>query len=83
MPSDAPTGDGTRLPVQKCTLTATLHDFVYLRMRTGALLQVTQEAYWKKPALRRFLSGGTQTLETRATPVVSVKQLGAQMVEKQ
>jgi hypothetical protein len=56
---------------------------VYLRVRSGALLQVTQEAYWKRPALRRFLSGGTQTLETRAAPVVSVKQLAGQTGEKQ
>jgi hypothetical protein len=83
IPSDASTRDGARLPVQRCVLTATLHDFVYLRMRTGALLQVTQEAYWKKPSLRRFLSGGTQTLETRAAPVVSVKQLAAPVGEKQ
>jgi hypothetical protein len=48
---------------------------VYLRLRSGALLEVTRDAYASKPALRTFLSGGSQTLEMRSAPVVSVKEL--------
>jgi hypothetical protein len=55
-----------------------VQEFVYMRMRTGNLLKVSQEAYLRKPALRAFLSGGPETLQSRVPatpPTVSVKQL--------
>ena len=75
VPTDAIVAGDRPLPTAKCTVTVTLRDFVYLRLRSGALVEVTREAYWNRPALRTFLSGGTQTLETRSPPVVSVKEL--------
>jgi hypothetical protein len=72
IPTDAIGGSGTR----RCTLTAKVYEFVYLRVAGGSILKVSQEAYNAKPALRRFLSGGTETLQTRV-PTVSVKQLMA------
>ena len=58
--------DGDRpLKLEKCTLTVTLHEYVYLRARTGKLVQVSQEDFWKKPSLRMFLSGGAVTLQER------------------
>jgi hypothetical protein len=75
VPTDAVVAGNRPLPTQKCTVTVTLRDFVYLRLRSGAMVEVSQQAYWKRPALRVFLSGGTKTLETRSPPVVSVKEL--------
>jgi hypothetical protein len=75
VPTDAIVAGDRPLPTEKCTVTVTLRDFVYLRLRSGALVEVTREAYWNRPALRTFLSGGMQTLETRSPPVVSVKEL--------
>ena len=75
MPSEA-IGDSNReMPVQRCTLAVSLQEFVYLRMRNGTLVKVSQEAYFQKPSLRVFLSGGSQTLQYRVPPTVSVKQL--------
>jgi len=71
LPTDAMGKSAT----QKCTLTAKVNEFVYLRMRNGALIKVSQDAYTAKPALRRFLSGGTETLQSRPPQTVSVKQL--------
>jgi hypothetical protein len=65
LPSEGIPEDDKPLPKEKCTLKVTMHDFVYLKVRTGALVQVSQEDYWKKPALRMFLSGGVQKLEVR------------------
>jgi len=65
IPTDAVTDGPPR--VQRCTLKLTTQPFVYLRMRNGAILRVSQEAYNKKPALRMFLSGGTETLQRRTT----------------
>jgi len=78
IPSDAIAADDRRAPTRKCTFTAKLQEFVYLRLRNGALLKVSQDAYMRKPALRVFLSGGSETLQARAPgagPTVSVKQL--------
>jgi hypothetical protein len=78
IPSDKIASDDRRMPTQKCTLTAKLEEFVYLRLRNGTLLKVSQEAYMRKPALRAFLSGGSETLQARVPPpnsTVSVKQL--------
>jgi hypothetical protein len=71
VPSDAIGGSAT----QKCTLTAKSYEFVYLRMRNGTLLKVSQDAYLAKPSLRVFLSGGAETLQARPPQTVSVKQL--------
>lgn len=65
-------------PANKCTLTANLHEFVFLRMRNGTLVKITQEAYLRKPALRVFLSGGSETLQPRVSPTISVKQMKEQ-----
>jgi hypothetical protein len=61
---DIPAGDRP-LPPIKCSLTVTLHPFVYLLLRNGRLIEVSQEDYWKKPVLRAFLSGGTPTVQQR------------------
>ncbi len=63
IPTDAVT-DGPS-PRQRCTLKLTTQSFVYLRMRNGAILRVSQEAYNKKPSLRIFLSGGAEVLQRR------------------
>ena len=63
IPTDAVT-DGS-LRTQRCSFRVVTHELVYLRLRTGGLVSVTQEAYAKKPALRQFLSGGSQKLERR------------------
>jgi hypothetical protein len=77
IPSDGVTESDRPAPMQRCTLAATMLDFVYLRLANGSMLKVTQEGYARKPALRRFLSGGTERLQPRVTPTVSVKQLAA------
>jgi len=46
-------------------LTAKLHDFVYLLLRNGQVFQVSQEIYWKYPAMRAFLRGKPETVEQR------------------
>jgi len=53
-------------PMQRCTLNVVQQPFVYLRLRNGAILRVSREAYDKKPSLRVFLSGGSETLQRRA-----------------
>jgi len=75
IPSDRITGKDRPVPTQKCTFTAALQEFVYLRLRNGAILKISQEAYVRKPSLRVFLSGGPETLQSRVPPTVSVKQL--------
>jgi len=75
IPTDSITGEDRPMPTQKCTFKVKLQEFVYLRTSTGALLKVTQEAYIQKPSLRKFLSGGSETLQPRVPPTVSVKQL--------
>ena len=72
VPIDAVT-DG-RVRMQRCTLKVVTQEFVYLRMHNGTLVRVSEEAYWNKPSLRMFLSGGSETL-SRRTPVVSVNRL--------
>ena len=63
IPTDA-VADGPP-PLKRCTLKVATQTFVYLRMRNGAILRVTQEAYLKKPSLRVFLSGGSEKLQRR------------------
>ncbi len=65
MPSDDIPENGRPLPPVKCSLNVTMHDWVYLLLRNGRLVEVTQEAYWEKPALRVFLSGVAETVQQR------------------
>ena len=64
IPAEAVKDGATRMA--RCTLKVTMQEFVYLRMPNGAIVRVSQEAYAKKPSLRAFLSGGTETLKRRA-----------------
>ena len=66
IPSDGIPVAGRPLPPAKCSFTVTEHDFVYLLLPPGRLIEVSQEVYWAKPALRVFLSGATQTVQRRA-----------------
>ena len=75
IPSDRLELSAATVPANRCTLTATLHEFVYLRMQNGSILKVSQEAYLRKPALRVFLSGGVESLQPRVSPTISVKQM--------
>jgi len=59
---EIPDGDKP-LKSEKCTLKVTMHEFIYLRVKSGNLIQVSQEDYWKKPSLRMFLSGPSETLQ--------------------
>jgi hypothetical protein len=77
IPSDAIPRDKRTASTRRCTFTASLQEFVYLRLRNGSLLKVSRDAYMRKPALRVFLSGGSEALQPRILPTVSVKQLAA------
>jgi hypothetical protein len=63
-----PSDSGTDRPprTQRCTLKVVAQPFVYLRMRNGAILRVSKDAYRTKPSLRVFLSGGSEMLQRRA-----------------
>jgi hypothetical protein len=65
IPSDDIPVNNRPLPPDRCTFTVTLRDFIYLRLLNGEIVQVSQEAYWKKPAVRNFLSGSAQTIQPR------------------
>ncbi len=65
IPSDRIPANGRLVPPERCTLTVTLHDFVYLLLRNGSLIEISQEDYWKKPALRIFLSGRSPAIQPR------------------
>jgi hypothetical protein len=65
IPSDEIPANGRPLKPQRCTLTVTLHDFVYLLLRNGTIIQISQEDYWKKPVLRAFLTSTVQTVQKR------------------
>jgi hypothetical protein len=65
IPSDDIPTNGRPLPPVKCSLTVTLHNFVYLLLRDGKLLEISQEDYWKRPVLRDFLAGETPTVQPR------------------
>jgi hypothetical protein len=64
-PSDDIPVRGKPLPPVRCSLTVTMHDFVYLRLHDGKIVQVSQDFYQSKPALRVFLSGGAEAVKTR------------------
>jgi hypothetical protein len=65
MPSDDIPVSGRPLPPVKCSLKVELHDFVYLLLRNGKIVEVAQDVYWQKPALRVFLSGVAETVQPR------------------
>ena len=53
------------VPMARCTLKVIPQEFIYLRLHTGSIIRVTPEAYAKKPSLRVFLSGPSETLKRR------------------
>jgi hypothetical protein len=53
------------LPPVKCSFNVTLHDFIYLLLRNGKIVEVSQEVYQARPALRDFLSGRPETIQRR------------------
>jgi len=65
IPSDRIPVKGRPIPPERCTLTVTLHDFVYLLLHNGNLIEISQDDYWKKPALRVFLSGRAPAIQPR------------------
>ena len=65
IPSDEIPQEGRPLPPVRCTFTVTLHDFVYLLLRNGKLIEVSQEDYRERPALRMFLSGVRLAVQPR------------------
>jgi hypothetical protein len=65
VPSDDVPANGRPLKPERCTFTVTVHDFVYLLLRNGAVIQVPQEIYTKRPALRVFLSGNAEAMQER------------------
>ncbi len=65
MPSDDIPVSGRPLPPVKCSFNVTLHDTVYLLLRNGKIVEVTQEVYQAKPALRDFLRGNAEAMQTR------------------
>ena len=75
IPSDRVEVTARATAANKCTLTATVHEFVYLRLKNGSMLKVSQQAYLRKPALRVFLSGGSEILQPRVSPTISVQQM--------
>jgi len=65
IPSDDIPVGGRPLPPVKCSLTVTLHDYIYLRLPKGQVIKVSQQVYQARPALRDFLSGGAETVKQR------------------
>ena len=73
-PSDEIPVRGKPLPPVRCSLTVTMHDFVYLRLHDGKIVEVSQEFYQSKPALRVFLSGGAEAVKMRPVQVAAAAQ---------
>ncbi len=65
IPSDDIPESGRPLPPVHCTFSVTPHDFVYLLLQTGRLIEVSREAYQERPALRVFLNGRSETVQRR------------------
>ena len=65
VPSDDIPVNGRPLPPVKCSFSVTVHDYVYLLLRNGSLIEVSQDLYREKPALRVFLSGTELTVQQR------------------
>jgi hypothetical protein len=66
IPSDEIPVNGRPLPPVRCSFTVTLHDFVYLLLRNGRLVEISQDVYRERPALRTFLSGRPPVVQSRA-----------------
>jgi hypothetical protein len=75
VPSDEIPKNGKPLAPVRCTMSVTMHDFVYLLLRDGRVIEVSEDGYWAKPALRVFLSGNAQAMQRRPADTVSVKQV--------
>jgi hypothetical protein len=65
IPSDDIPVNDRPLPPVRCSFNVTMHDFVYLLLRDGRLIEVSQDLYRQKPALRVFLSGQPETIQRR------------------
>jgi hypothetical protein len=65
IPSDDIPVSGRPLPPVKCSFDVTLHDYIYLLLKDGRLIKVSQEVYMARPALRDFLSGRPETIQRR------------------
>lgn len=65
VPSDGIPVHGRPLPPQRCSLSVTLHDFVFLLLRNGSIVEVSQDLYRARPAMRVLLSGRTETVQHR------------------
>jgi len=65
IPSDDIPVNGRPLRPLRCSFSVTTHDFVYLLLRNGKLVEVSQDLYMAKPALRVFLSGMVETVQPR------------------
>ena len=66
MPSDDIPEGGRPLPPVKCSLDVALHDFVFLLLPNGKLVEVSKDVYQARPALRLFLRGHQETVQQRA-----------------
>jgi len=64
VPNDEIPKNGKELPPVRCTMSVTMHDYVYL-LPSGKVVQVAKDDYWKRPALRVFLSGRTAAVQQR------------------
>jgi hypothetical protein len=65
IPSDEIPVNGRPHAPDRCILSVVMHDFIYLLLRNGSVIEVSQEDFWKRPGLRMFLSGNTQTIQQR------------------
>jgi len=65
IPSDEIPVNGRLLPPVRCSFTVTLHGFVYLLLPNRKLIEVTQDVYRERPALRLFLSGIVEAVQPR------------------
>lgn len=86
VPSDEIPVDGRPLAPAHCTFRVAMHDFVYLLLGNGRIIEVSQQAYWSKPALRVFLQGNSPTIEQRLkqfTVPVSAEQQQKQRASPQ
>jgi len=65
VPNDDIPTNGKPLQPVRCTMKVTVHDFVYLLLPNGKVVQVAKDEYWKRPALRVFLTGRTIAVQER------------------
>ncbi len=65
VPTDEVPGKHRAHPYNKCIFNVTVQSGVYLMMRNNKLVQVSQQDYAKKPALRAYITVPKQVLEPR------------------